>query len=1034
MWTVEYEHPQGEGAPRSARLSCLLVGSGAGGVAVRNAITAMLGGIGAANRRLADMQLAARVWIDEVEFLELWLDKAGQAAEALELALKDGELADLFVLDGTATDGTPRAIVAPGQGGLRRIDMEEAPNWWNRLEIAYEPERDVLRFVAMTDRARAEVMLVAGQLKTAEKFIERAIRSASRDEEISRTLFEMLVPNRLKELAPDQQDVWLLLDERSGGFPWELLEDRWSRDGRPLAVASGMLRQFKTIEFRERPAPAIGDAALVIGNPQLPPLRPDFPFLDLPGAQKEADDVAALLDDHHFSVTRLTKSTPERIFGSLHARDYRILHLAGHGVHEWEVIEKWPPRDYPQGRPEEQKRLISGMVLGDGVFLTPGDVEQMRFVPELVFINCCHLGQLGTTEGRNPWWLGNKLAANLAAQFIRMGVRAVIAAGWAVDDAAALAFATSFYDRMLSGEPFGRAVQRAREVTFLQHGGTNTWGAFQCYGDPDWRLRPRRALRVDAALTPLRSPAHAAVELENLSQRLRMGSGSATRLLDRRLQQLRDEHPDWLSKAEVAAAAGIALGEVERFDEAVDLLTTAIGAQKAEVSLRAVEQRANFVVKAALRQALSGQRLAAGEENGPVARMRAAIDDLASLRRLGETRERLNLLGSAYKRLSWIAGDAGTRDDALVETARCYAAAHERVNAKAIVDAYPLTNWLMAAAVASWFRPQDGALRVPDAPRLATEGIRWSEAKEAKEPDFWSTVATADCRLAARLQSGTLGKAAVDEITADYRRAIGRGASPKEVGSVREQIDYLLAMAKQAKKTALAADLARRNGAGGPRAAGARGLPRPEHQKVLVRQEPVLRAACVAGARHFVFHLLRRDARALRRPDRRVHREIDDRHLAPRLQAGAQPLEVGHAVVDVVVGVDDQHLVHLGRQLRIVGLAVHRFKVGEPALRRALAQVAHHVGLDVDRVHAPPGCHVRQPHREVPRSGADVGHRGVGRQRERADHLVRLLPGVARGIVEHLRPVLGALEIMVVRVRRLRLRRPQQRARPERGQ
>mgnify|MGYP000585510121 CR=1 FL=1 len=37
------------------------------------------------------------------------------------------------------------------------------------------------------------------------------------------------------------------------------------------------------------------------------------------------------------------------------------------------------------------------------------------------------------------------LAANLATEFIEMGCRAVIAAGWAVDDAAAEVFSATFY-------------------------------------------------------------------------------------------------------------------------------------------------------------------------------------------------------------------------------------------------------------------------------------------------------------------------------------------------------------------------------------------------------------------------------------------------------------------------------------------------------------------------------------------------------------------------------------------------------------
>lgn len=807
--------PSAPGQPRSARLSCLLVGSGAGGLTLRNVVSAVLGGIGAANRRLADQQLSAQVWIDQVEFVELWLDRATQAANALEAALRDGELADMFVGADNA-EGLLPLVLREGQGGLRRIDVEEAPNWWQRMEISHEDEQHALRFVAMTDRARAEVMLVAGQLKTAEKFIEQAVSKASRDAEISRTLFEMLIPNRLKELAPDHHDVWLLVDEKSAGYPWELLEDRWSQDGKPLAVASGMLRQFKTLEFRERPTAAIADAVLVVGNPELP-VRSDFPFLELPGAQAEAVEVAGLLTKHSFAVTQCIHTDSTRVLSALHGNGYRILHLAAHGVHQWRTTELRPPAEFPNGRPEPHVREVSGMVIGDDVFLTPGDVEQMRFVPELVFINCCHLGRVTGSSGL-PWQMGHKLAANLAAQFIRMGVRAVVAAGWAVDDSAALTFAVSFYDRLLRGDSFGYAVKQAREVTFLQHGATNTWGAYQCYGDPEWRLKsPPDALDA-GRVAPFRSAAQAATELENIASRLAVGVGVASVALDQALAMLRKHHADWLRRAEVAAAAGIALGALERFDEAIEFLDVAIRAKRADVSLRAVEQRANFVVKRALRSVL--------EQNAPkvaaAAAISGAIEDLQALRRLGATMrksgtagetlhlpgatlERLGLLGSAWKRLAWIS-PARERAEALKQSIECYREAHATFNANGIEDIYPTTNLLLLLAVAGWFKPGAKAAPGPDVAQLVAEGLQWSDQQEQRSPDFWSSVGAADCLLASALLAGSLDDAQAQQIGATYARAMSRGASLREAGSVLEQLSFLADMARMSGRK----DLARR--------------------------------------------------------------------------------------------------------------------------------------------------------------------------------------------------------------------------------
>jgi len=58
----------------------------------------------------------------------------------------------------------------------------------------------------------------------------------------------------------------------------------------------------------------------------------------------------------------------------------------------------------------------------------------------------------------------------VAQQFIRMGVRAVVAAGWAVDDQAAKEFARTFYREMLNGAEFGKAVQRARDEIYTASG------------------------------------------------------------------------------------------------------------------------------------------------------------------------------------------------------------------------------------------------------------------------------------------------------------------------------------------------------------------------------------------------------------------------------------------------------------------------------------------------------------------------------------------------------------------------------------
>ncbi|ATE61525.1 DUF7379 domain-containing protein [Thauera sinica] len=778
------------GGPRRASVSCLLVGTGAGGMPVRDSLDAMLRGAVAANARLMEAELDGQVTIDEIEFIELFEDVAINAAAGLAQILGDGELA--------AVVSWPARQIKAGVGGHRRVRFDEAPEWWHRLEIAEdEDRRDVLRFVFATDRARAEETLSTGQLALAEAFIRAASQSAKANPEAARTLFEMLLPLRLRETAPHQRDLVLLVDEHSARYPWELLEDRWSDNGRPAAVACGLVRQLKTQTFRPRPAHAFEARALVIGHPDL---QGWDKFSDLQGARDEARRVADLLSGGEFRVTDCIDRGTDAIIENLHRDAWRILHLAGHGVHEYEIPQPPAAAGTQAGAVKPAARKISGMVIGKEVFLTPGDIEQMRWVPELVFINCCHLGR---TAAALPPDRG-ALAANLGVQFIRMGVRAVVAAGWAVDDGAALAFAETFYGRMLAGETFGEAVRAAREETWRRFPGVNTWGAYQCYGDPDFRLRR------DAAARPQRRVPYAAwselvADLDNLARSLQAGSpdDEAPDTIEAMLQRIPDgQRDDWLQLAEVCAAIGFAWGEARRWSEAMAWLHRALDADRGICPLRAAEQRANYIVRDAAQRCLArgeADPLPAEERAALVAAVNAAIGSLENLLPVGTTEERLSLLGSACKRLALIEIESDRRSEALRRMAGYYERAFERRQRS---TAYGFTNWATACLLAGL--SQDAKERADWLSRCEQDATRLAEIvtrHNTADPNFWDAASLGDIALVRLIACYTGGlttqaaEALTKAVLAHYRAALQRGASPRERASVIENLDFALAFA-----------------------------------------------------------------------------------------------------------------------------------------------------------------------------------------------------------------------------------------------
>jgi hypothetical protein len=784
-----------KGAVRSAAISCLLVGSGSDGVTVRDSIEAVLRAAVGVNEKLYKAKLDGKVTLDHIEFLELYQDVALSAAAALERALLDGELSRAIIWE--------PPVVKDGQGGLRRPKSEEPPGWWRRMEVVEERIDGKwmgLRFVASTDRARAEVTQAVGQLRLAESFINESSSGTTNDSKIGKTLFEMLLPNRVKELASRQSNIVLLVDDVSARYPWELLEDRDNANGKPAAIQAGLVRQLKTPRFRPAPLHATDHSAFVVGDPNLD----DWPsFSQLLGAEREARAVKDLLAREGYRVEPIIGGKAKNIIQALHERPWRILHLAGHGVHEFEVALDETYRRRGDCREDDERRTvkISGMVIGKDAFLTPGDVEQMRCPPELVFINCCHLGQTRDSNARF-----SALAANIGVQFIEMGVKAVIAAGWAVDDGAATAFAESFYGHMFQGEHFGEAVRAAREEIWARFPNVNTWGAYQCYGDPGFRLKvdaERNEQPIEKAKR-FHAPAELVAEIRNLRERLRMKvlkatdgrkeRGETSAALERLFARIPDAHrKEWIARADVAAEAGLTFGEAKAFADAVHWLKRAMSAPKGDCPLCVIEQWANFTARGAAEEWKSLSAAKRKERRAElVGTINGAIDRLDGILLYGETEERRSLLGGAYKRLALVETGKDRRE-ALEKMAKSYKAAYDLTQKK---KPYAFTNWAIADIVLALLKKTQ--ISDAEAARIRTAASAHVEElakKDLEDPSFWDSVSVGDIHFMRVVEALAAGRPAGDDeakaIDA-YRRAMQRGASPREIDSVIDTIDIVL--------------------------------------------------------------------------------------------------------------------------------------------------------------------------------------------------------------------------------------------------
>ena len=271
----------------------LLIGAAIGELSLRDSVTAILRGHRKARERLADAKLDDRIELTQLDFVELLEDRAIQALNAARDAVTlDGELRRHFCIEDT---------LAKNEGGRQRATPSSAkmhgPDRDQRRQDRRR-QRHQLLFNVHGDLARTEQLYNGIALGSIERFTRQLIDTESDNEEVGRTLFELLLPNWLKDQAPDRRRAQLIIDSAVAGIPWELLRDRMEDDrsdrgGAPLSVRSGLVRQLSTGRFRQRIQRADGFHALVVGDPDLGRLGDYFP--QLAGAREEAAEVAQLL-------------------------------------------------------------------------------------------------------------------------------------------------------------------------------------------------------------------------------------------------------------------------------------------------------------------------------------------------------------------------------------------------------------------------------------------------------------------------------------------------------------------------------------------------------------------------------------------------------------------------------------------------------------------------------------------------------------------------------------------------------------------
>ena len=726
-------------------ISSLVIASGYGGLTVENSVNSILQGVINANAKVRSIYKDAGKLIERVEFIELYEDRAVSCMYAVQRISK---------LTGGSLNVTPeRMNINSVNGARRQLNIDMGSEWWHRITITKEENKKGevkgMRFSLSSGAAREDLRTIFTSTGVVEKLVESISTDNNWTTEKARAVFELLIPNDFKSRLKKHGNIIWVLDKYTAGFPWELLQDN-GPGAKPLCINAGMIRQLITSDSRINIEAVTDKSALVVGDPDLKGF-----LTQLPGALEEAKTVAALLEDEGFETRELMRESQDVIVPALVSSNYKIIHLAGHGVFDADP-------DKP-----------SGMVIGKNNFLTTAEIAQMSTTPELVFVNCCFLGK---TDGVAEEFFQSrfKLAANIGTQLINNGVKAVVVAGWAVDDGAALLFAKKFYENMFAGKTFGEAVRLAREQVYNDFGKKNTWGAYQTYGDPYYKLRERKS---KSGKKNYIISEQAEIDLSNLLSDLNTGETKTETAIEKLKAISAETDKQGLRTTAITEQEAMVYKALNNYEKAIEKFEQLLDSQQASYSFTAIEQYCNLRVKHLTAQGANEKPDAETEK-----RFDRAMSDLEALIHLSPSVERYNMVGSAWKRkLIFYKKNKTKTLHVLNEAAASYFLAYSL--RKKTDGVYAFTNWvelkvlLIIAGKQKWELQKTGTKTANESLLQSWNNIddilkemERNQEKRGAVNNYWDRLVIPNIKLCAWLLSATKDKKI--KAMPDYRKVL----------------------------------------------------------------------------------------------------------------------------------------------------------------------------------------------------------------------------------------------------------------------
>ncbi|MBE9148014.1 CHAT domain-containing tetratricopeptide repeat protein [Coleofasciculus sp. LEGE 07092] len=202
--------------------------------------------------------------------------------------------------------------------------------------------------------------------------------------------------------------------------------------------------------------------SLVVGNPKMPSVRPDFdkppePLTPLPGAEQEAKAIAPLLNTQPLIGSQATETAIKQ-----RLTNAQFIHLATHGLLD------------------DIRGIGSAIALtpsdSDDGLLTADEILNLDLNAELVVLSACDTGR-GRITGDG--------VVGLSRSLISAGTASVVVSLWQVPDDSTAFLMTQFYQNLQQNQDKAQALRQAMLTTMKQYPQPLQWAAFTLIGEAE---------------------------------------------------------------------------------------------------------------------------------------------------------------------------------------------------------------------------------------------------------------------------------------------------------------------------------------------------------------------------------------------------------------------------------------------------------------------------------------------------------------------------------------------------------------------